>query len=241
MKKKIILCAGGTGGHVFPSSSLTFFLSKRNYETIFLTDQRGLKLLNKDLSFYKVFNMKPYRQGKLNKIFFYLNLIIIFINSFLFLRKEKPNVVFGFGGYFTFPICLAAKLLNIKILLYEPNVVIGRVNNFFARFCEIIFTNYENIEKISDKYTDKCIKVGSIMREEIFNYKTKKKDYSNQSKTIIVLGGSQGAEIFGKIIPKVIVDMTKQFRINIIQQAISTQVNEIKNIYKIWKRVWLYK
>ena len=54
---------------------------------------------------------------------------------------------------------------------------------------------------------------------------------TNSTKTIIIIGGSQGAEIFGKIIPKVILDLSKNYKINIIQQSLPRQVNEIKNFY----------
>ncbi len=92
-------------------------------------------MYKKNFSLYKIFNVSfPIRAGFVNKIFFYLKLILALFNSFLFLRKEKPDFVFGLGGYVCFPICLAAKLLNIKILLYEPNLVLGRVNKYFCLF-----------------------------------------------------------------------------------------------------------
>ena len=59
----------------------------------------------------------PNREGFVNKIFFYLKLILALFNSLLILKKEKPNFVFGLGGYVSLPICMAAKLLNIQILL----------------------------------------------------------------------------------------------------------------------------
>ena len=231
MKKTIIFCGGGTGGHIFPSISLYNFFDQKGYRTILLTDKRGTKYLKRDFLLYRVLDITPYRQGIINKIFFYFKLIKVFIYSLFFLRKEEPNFVFGLGGYVTFPICLAAKLLGIKILLYEPNIALGRVNRFFVRFCEILFTNAKNITNLPKKYSIKCIKVGNIIREEIIKYKLNKKNYSNSAKTIIVLGGSQGAEIFGNVIPKVILDIITKYKINIIQQAIPKQVNEIKNIY----------
>jgi len=173
----------------------------------------------------------PTRPGVINKIFYYLKLIPTFFDSFLLLRKEKPHFVFGLGGYVSFPICLAARLLNIKILLYEPNVVLGRVNKLFVRFCVKLFTNSNNILNLPSKYLTKSVKVGIILREEIIKQKLSDKNNINSTKTIIIIGGSQGAEIFGKIIPKVILDLSKNYKINIIQQSLPRQVNEIKNFY----------
>jgi UDP-N-acetylglucosamine--N-acetylmuramyl-(pentapeptide) pyrophosphoryl-undecaprenol N-acetylglucosamine transferase len=176
MKKKILLSSGGTGGHVFPSISLINFFKKKEYETIFVTDKRGAKYVKKNFSLHKIFDVSfPTRAGFVNKIFFYLKLILALFNSFLLLRKEKPDFVFGLGGYVSLPICLAAKLLNIKILLYEPNLVLGRVNKYFVRFCSKLFINSSNILNLPNKYLTKCVEVGNILREEIIKYELSKK------------------------------------------------------------------
>jgi len=232
MKKKILFCSGGTGGHVFPSVSLINFFKKKKYKTILVIDKRGAKYLKKDFFLHKILKISfPTREDFINKIFFYLKLILAVFNSFSILRKEKPNFVFGLGGYVSLPICLAAKLLNIQILLYEPNLVLGRVNKFFVRFCIKLFTNSDNILNLPDKYLTKCVKVGNILREEIIKHKLSEKNNLNSKKTILILGGSQGAEIFGKVIPNVILDLKKNYRLNIIQQSLPKQVNEIKNLY----------
>ena len=232
MKKKILFCSGGTGGHVFPSVSLINFFKEREYETILFIDKRGAKYIKKDFFLHKILEVSfPSRTGFINKIFFYLKLILALFNSFLILRKEKPNFVFGLGGYVSFPICLAAKLLNIQILLYEPNLVLGRVNKFFVRFCRKLFINSDNILNLPNKYFTKCVEVGNILREEIIKHELSEKNNLNSKKTILILGGSQGAEIFGKVIPQVILDLSKNYRINVIQQSLAKQVNEIQNYY----------
>ncbi len=232
MKKKILFCSGGTGGHVFPSASLINFFKKKEYETVLFIDKRGAKYLEKDFFLHKTFKVSfPSRTGLISRIFFYLKLILVLFNSFLILRKEKPNFVFGLGGYVSLPICLAAKLLNIQILLYEPNLVLGRVNKFFVRYCRKLFINSDNIINLPNKYLTKCVEVGSILREEIMKHKLSEKNNLNSKKTILVLGGSQGAEIFGEVIPQVILDLSKNYKINIIQQSLPKQVNEIQNLY----------
>ena len=74
----------GTGGHVFPSVSLINFFNKKEYETIFVTDKRGSKYVKKNFSLHKIFEISfPIRAGFVNKIFFYLKLILALFNSFL--------------------------------------------------------------------------------------------------------------------------------------------------------------
>ena len=232
MTKKIVFCGGGTGGHVFPSVALTNFFNKKKYETILVTDKRGAKYIKNNFSLCKTLDVIPLsQQGLMNKIFFYFKLIQAFFNSISFLKIEKPNIVFGLGGYVSFPICLAARLLNIKILLYEPNVVLGRTNKIFVRFCKKLFTNSEKVKKLPRRYSTKCIKVGNILREEILKYKLPQKNYLTSEKTIVILGGSQGAEIFGELMPQVILDLNKNYRINVVQQSLLSQVKKIKNFY----------
>ena len=167
MTKKILFCSRGTGGHIFPSVALTNFFSKKNYETMLVTDKRGEQYIKNNSLFYKTIDVVSSSQsGFMYKIFFYFKLIQAFFNSISLLRTEKPDIILGLGGYVSFPICLAARLLNIKILLYESNAVLGRTNKIFVRFCKKIFTNSENIQKLSKKYSFKSVRVGNILREE---------------------------------------------------------------------------
>ena len=99
---------------------------------------------------------------------------------------------------------------NHKIFIYEPNLVLGRVNRFFVRNCEKIFTNSENIINFPKQYLTKIIKVGNILREEILKYKSFNKNYLESKKTIFVLGGSQGASVFGEIVPNAIIELAKK-------------------------------
>ena len=99
------------------------------------------------------------------------------------------------------------------------------------RFCVKLFINSKNIPNLPDKYIDKCVEVGNVLREEIIKQKLPKKNELNSEKTILILGGSQGAEIFGEVIPKVIIDIKKKYKINVIQQSLPKQANKIRELY----------
>ena len=121
-KKKIIIATGGTGGHVFPASSLSDCL-KENFQIEIFSAKRGLRYF-KDKENIKVINSGTIFQKNLFKTILNLNKIIFsIIYSFFYLKKNKPEIVFGMGGYSSFPVCVASYLLKIPVIIYENNLV----------------------------------------------------------------------------------------------------------------------
>ena len=142
MMKNYLISTGGSGGHVIPATILYEHLAKEA-NVIISSDNRGLKYLEKDYEF-KIINTP-----KLNNLLLLpFNLIIIFfliIKSFFLLKNKKIKKLFSTGGYMSLPVILAAKLLNLKIYLLEPNQVLGRANKFFLNSCEKIFCYTEKM------------------------------------------------------------------------------------------------
>ena len=137
MKKSFLITTGGSGGHVIPASILYEHLVKEANVTISI-DKRGLSYLDKDKYEYKIINTP-----KLNNIFLLpFNLVIILfliIKLFFLLKNKKIEKLFSTGGYMSLPLILAAKLLKLKIYLFEPNQVLGRANKYFLNSCLKIF------------------------------------------------------------------------------------------------------
>ena len=129
MKKKILISTGGSGGHVIPAITIYDHLSS-HYDVMISTDLRGLKYLDNEK--YKTFLINTPRLNKL--ILMPFSIVIVFfltLKSLFLFKKEKINILISTGGYMSLPLCLAAKILKIKILLLEPNMIIGRANKFF--------------------------------------------------------------------------------------------------------------
>ena len=123
MKSKILISTGGSGGHVLPAITIYDHL-KSKYEIIISTDQRGLKFLDKG-NYKSIVVNTP----KLNNLFLFplalLKVFVLIIKSLIILKKEKISILISTGGYMSLPLCLAAKVLNIKIylLFQEPYLV----------------------------------------------------------------------------------------------------------------------
>ena len=117
-KKKIIIATGGTGGHIFPAISLAQYLSKKNFEVEITTDIRGKKFFN-EINFLEIKTISTATIFIKNPILILKNIFLIIfsiIKSILYLKKKKPHLVFGVGGYSSFPVCFASKTLEFLFL-----------------------------------------------------------------------------------------------------------------------------
>ena len=207
--KNIFLVAGGTGGHLFPAVAVAQRDKTKNF--IFVVDKRVEKILKK----YKVKNFVV-SSSKFNKNIFRLILAVFKIlygtfQSVLLIKKYKPKLVVGFGGYTSIPTILAAKIFNIQTLIHEQNAIMGKTNRLLSKI-----SNKTAISFNSTKYAKKdAIFTGVPIR--VFKKKKIKKD----KKRVLVLGGSQGAKIFSQIIPKVLIGIKQEYLKNlmIVQQT----------------------
>ena len=227
MKQKILISTGGTGGHVIPAITIYDHL-KNEHEVIICTDVRGLKYL--DINKFKIFEIDT---PKLNRAillpFTILKVFFLTIKSLLLLKKEKIQILISTGGYMSLPLCLAGKILNIKIFLLEPNMTIGRANKFFLNFCEKIICYSKNINGLPNKFKNKIEISSPFIRKQY--YEKKFKENNNEIFTIMIVGGSQGAQIFDEIIHESIVKISKIKPLKIIHQTSQKKVNFFKKFY----------
>jgi len=235
MSKKIIFSSGGTGGHIFPTINLMKYFSNKGYKVLLVTDVRGSNFLKNYPQFesYIIRADTPINKNFLRKILSFVVISFSIIRSILILKKEKPQLIFGFGGYVSFPISFTSKFFNIPLVIYENNLILGRTNKNLLPLSKKLLTGPKMSINFPEKYKNKVYQVGNILREEIINYSTFEKKNSNKTFSILVLGGSQGAEIFGKIVPSVIkMIKDKGYAIEIRQQCIEYQKNSIVEFYK---------
>ena len=235
MTKKIIFSTGGTGGHIFPAINLMKHFFNNGHKVLLVTDVRGNNFI-KNYSEFKSYILKS--ETLTNKNFFkkILSSLVIFysiIRSIIILKKEKPDLIFGFGGYVSFPICFASKFFNIPLIIYENNMVLGRANKYLSSFSKKILLAKKITKNFPEKYKSKTYEVGSILNKNIINSSPFKGKNDKRKFSILVLGGSQGAEIFGRVIPTV-VKMIKDagYEIEINQQCTIGQKNSLIDFYK---------
>ena len=102
------------------------------------------------------------------------------------------------------PHCLAARILNIKIFLFEPNLVIGRSNLLLLRFCKKIFAYETNLKNLPSKFLYKLKVIKPIVRKEFL--RQKKTSLSDKELKVLIIGGSQTAKKLDTIFLKDILE-----------------------------------
>ena len=227
MKGKILISTGGSGGHVIPAVTMCDHL-KSNYDILISSDIRGLKYLDNE-----TYNILVVDTPKLNKLILLpisiLKVFFLILRSLFLLKKEKIQILISTGGYMSLPLCIAARMLNIKIFLLEPNMVIGRANKFFLKFSEKIICYSENIIGLPKKFQSKLKTLNPLIRKKY--YKGKLKEYENEKFTLIIIGGSQGAQIFDNILHESIIKISKAKSLKVIHQTNQKNVETLKNLY----------
>ena len=136
----IVISTGGTGGHVIPAKVFYDYFKKK-FKVRLISDKRGLNFIEKENYNVNEIHIPQFKKN-LNVFILPFFLITSLLKSLYFLKKENPKILLSTGGYMSIPHCLAARMLNIKIFLFEPNLVIGRSNLFLLRFCKKIFRKF---------------------------------------------------------------------------------------------------
>lgn len=236
-KPLIMLTAGGTGGHIYPADALADELIKRGFRVALVTDKRGKDNYKGKLG--EIPNYAVYAGGVVGKSFIFkikslFKVGIGSLQALFILLKQKPVCVVGFGGYASFPCCVAAILTGTDLVIHEQNSVMSRTNRFLSKYADLIAQSFDNA-----KYTPagaKTVLTGMPIRSSIVavagdTYPSLNDDEKMQ---ILVLGGSQGAKIFGQVVPEVVksFDEKHQKRIRIVQQCRQVDLEEVKKAYE---------
>ena len=227
MKKNFLISTGGSGGHVIPAIILYHHLSEE-VNIVISTDKRGLKYIDRDIT-----NIDIIDTPRLNNIFllpinFFVILFLIF-KSFLILKTKKIEKIFSTGGYMSLPLILAAKLLNLDIYLIEPNQVLGRANKFFLNSCKKIFCYSDKIKNFPENFKSKIIKIYPLVKRD--TYEVKKEFKKKEKFNILIVGGSQGANIFDKNLKNSIVNISKKNSIKVIHQTSHNNISYLSDFY----------
>jgi len=194
---RLIVTGGGTGGHLFPGISLAQAMLRAypDAEVLFVgterkVDKRALSDVGFETTTIKSQGIKGKKFSTILKALFQQPLALW--EAAKIIRKFKPDLVFGVGGYVTGPVILAARLLGVTTCIHEQNSIPGLANKLLGYIADKIFVSLPGSEKYFP--TDKTILSGNPVRDNIIKASREAKPKSSKEpSTLLILGGSQGA------------------------------------------------
>jgi UDP-N-acetylglucosamine--N-acetylmuramyl-(pentapeptide) pyrophosphoryl-undecaprenol N-acetylglucosamine transferase len=233
----IILSAGGTGGHITPAQALGHDLLSRGFRVELITDVRGQKYA----PMFTGIPMHVVASGTLGKGLWgkFSGLSGLgrgVVKALSLLRKRKPVLVIGFGGYPSVPGVYAAQRLKIPTIIHEQNAILGRANAFLSRRADRIALSWAEVQGLDEAEKARAIVTGNPVRADIAALFTQPYPNIDQSGPlrVFIMGGSLGAKVFSDVIPKVLASLSAEYkaRLNIIQQCREEQLEATRAAYK---------
>lgn len=233
----IILTAGGTGGHVYPAEALAEELGKRGFRLLLVTDSRGLNNYKGKLSEIPnaaVLSGAIMGKSKWFKIKSLFKTCIGVLQAAFIIIRNNPVAIVGFGGYASFPACMAAILLGKNLIIHEQNSVMSRTNRFLAKYATLIAESFAGTRHLPEDVKTKL--TGMPVRKSIAALYGR--DYPELKDggvfKILILGGSQGAKIFSDVIPESLAGLDNKIkeRLEIYQQCRKDDVEFVAQTYK---------
>ncbi|MEQ9489265.1 MAG: undecaprenyldiphospho-muramoylpentapeptide beta-N-acetylglucosaminyltransferase [Alphaproteobacteria bacterium] len=238
MAKLIALATGGTGGHVFPAEALAAELMRRGYRLALVTDRRGDAFggtLDK-IDRHTISAAAVSGRGIGGRIDAAIKLFLGFLQARKLLNRLQPRAIVGFGGYPSVPTMLAAgRMRGIISVIHEQNAVLGRANRLLAPRMDRIATSFETVAELRDQDRAKTVWTGNPVRTEIAALAGKPYPAPSEDGpfSLLIVGGSQGARVFGEVVPKAIALLPQSLRekLTIVQQARAEQVESVQETY----------
>ncbi len=239
---RIIISGGGTGGHIYPAITIAREVAKLadNCEILFVGTKQGLEA---DIIPKEGFAFATIEVRGLERRLSWQNVKTLFTtiggvwNSSRIIKKFRPDVVIGTGGYVCGPVLLAASLLKIPTIIQEQNVIPGITNKILARFVDKIALGYQEAATNFNKCkTEQIVVTGNPIRPEVMFAEREaglsELGLASNKLTVLVVGGSRGARSINNVMAGVCNYFGGNPHIQILHVTGQSEYNSIVGNYK---------
>jgi UDP-N-acetylglucosamine--N-acetylmuramyl-(pentapeptide) pyrophosphoryl-undecaprenol N-acetylglucosamine transferase len=237
---KILFSGGGTGGHFYPIIAVAQAVRERVKERKIIPPQLYFMAPNKYNAralFDNELEFVPVSAGKIRRYFSLLNLTDLVktffgcISAVISIYRIYPDVIFGKGGYASFPALFAAKLLNIPVIIHESDSSPGRVNAWAGKFAKKIAISYPDAATYFPKKEGLVALTGCPIRTEVSqplsNGAHEFLQLEQNTPVVLILGGSQGAQHINDAIIEGLPELLNRYQV--IHQTGRDNIEEIKS------------
>lgn len=201
MTKRLLVMAGGTGGHVFPAIAVARVLQAQGWQIEWLgtKDRMEADLVPKHgikIHFIEISGLRG--KGLLALLKAAFKIVKAISQAKKIIKAYQPDAVLGMGGYVSGPGGVAAKLCGVPVILHEQNAVAGLTNKLLAKIATRVLQAFPNA------FPDAEV-VGNPVRADMFSLPTPQQRFNDREGAlrILVFGGSQGARVLNLLMPKV--------------------------------------
>lgn len=233
-QKCALVMAGGTGGHIFPGLALAEALRERGWRVHWLGGKgsAGQPSMESQLvpprgfAFESIAFSGVRGKGLSTLAFLPLKLLKAFWQSIQVIRRVKPDVVIGLGGYIAFPAGMMSVLLGKPLVLHEQNSVAGMVNKVLAHVADRVFTAFPGVLKNAQW-------VGNPLRTAFTQQADPAMRFAGRQGPlkVLVVGGSLGAQALNTVVPQALALIAPEQRPLVIHQSGARQIDAVKANY----------
>ncbi len=220
-KLRILISAGGTGGHLFPAIAIADELKLHPLieEVLFVGTKKRMEseiIPNLGYRYSWTSIMALPRKISFKMILFVISFIYSLIQGVILVLRYRPAIGIGTGSYISVPPLFAVRLFGKEIVLIEPNLLPGIATKFLAPFAKEVYLSFEDSKKyLKDK--NNLIVTGSPIRKSLFKHDriaaAKYFNLSPELKTILILGGSLGARSINDKIREIYYLLSKDYQV----------------------------
>ncbi len=232
MSKTLLVMAGGTGGHVFPGLAVADLLRDRGWNVVWMGNPDGMEAKLVPSRGYKMAWVRfgaLRGKGLLRKLALPFALLSGFWQALREIRRVRPDVVLGMGGYISFPGGMMAVLLGRPLVVHEQNSVAGLSNRVLARVATRVVCGFPNA-------LPKSAWLGNPVRPEIARLpepaeRLAGRDEAGLPLRLLVLGGSLGAAAINEMVPRGLGLLPEDERPQVVHQAGGKHLEKLKENY----------
>jgi len=232
-KKCALLCAGGTGGHLFPAHALAAELTRRGFDVQLVSDER-IERFAADFPASKRHKVPSATLSGRNPVKLAKALIALakgYLAGRRLINEVKPDVVVGFGGYPTVPPVMAAATKGVPSMIHEANAVLGRANWLLSNKVKAVALGLP----LAGRMLVKTVYTGNPVRDAVLEAAQTAYQPSGPGEDfrLTVFGGSQGAQFFSAVVLKAVGLLADDLRarLRIVQQARADDEQAVRSAY----------
>ncbi len=225
----LMVMAGGTGGHIYPGLAVADALRARGWKVVWMGNPDGMEARivpasGYDMAWVRFTALRG--KGLLRKLLLPFNLLRGFAQALAQIRRVKPDVVLGMGGYVTFPGGMMAALVGTPVVVHEQNSVAGLANRVLAGVADKVVTGFPDVLKKGEW-------AGNPVRAEITAVVPPAQRFAGRSGPlkVLVVGGSLGAAALNDAMPKALALLPAGQRPLVTHQAGTRQIDALRASY----------